>query len=114
MPLTPLKPTSGNKRKRKADASDESPSDDDQRDDEDYDDKYVNRKVKQETELKRQNSSKEENDQGMQMLQALKMPFDTSKSPEELDFLIRLNTFIAERSSTFTKFAWELRDGENN
>lgn len=111
LPLTPLKSTLTNKRKRKTDASDESSSDDDQQDDEDYEDKYVNKKIKQETGFKRQNSSKEENDQ-VQLLQALKMPFDASKSPEELDFLIRLNTFMAERSSTYTKFAWELRDGK--
>jgi hypothetical protein len=107
LPLTPLKSTSGNKRKKRADASEESSSDNDERDDEDYDDKYINRKMKQGIGLKRQ-SSKEE----VELLHALKMPIDSSKSPEELDFLIRLNTFMAERSSTYTKFAWELRDGE--
>lgn len=112
LPLSPLKSASGNKRKRKADASDESSTDDDQRDDEDYEEKYVNRKIKIESGLKRQNSTKEEIDQGVQMLHLLKMPFDTSKSSEELDFLVRLNTFMAERSSTYSKFAWELRDGE--
>jgi hypothetical protein len=111
LPLTPLKSISGNKRKRKTDASDDSSTDEDQQDDEDYDDKYFIRKIKHESGLKRQNS-KEENDQEVQLLQALKLPFDTSKSPEELDFLIRLNTFMAERSSTFSKFAWELKDGK--
>lgn len=111
LPLTPLKSSSGNKRKRRADASDDSSTDDDHRDDEDYDDKYINRKLKQEGGLKRQNS-KDEIDQGIQLLQALKMPFDASKSPEEIDFLIRLNTFMAERSSTYTKFSLELRDGK--
>jgi hypothetical protein len=114
LPLTPLKSILANKRKRKTDVSEESSSDDEDQQDEDYDEpgKRFNRKLKQESGAKRQNYVKEESDYGSQLLQALQMPLDTSKSPEELDFLIRLNTFMAERASTYPKLVWELRDGK--
>lgn len=109
--MTPLKSTSTNKRKNKTEVSDESSSEDD-RQDEDYDgQKYVSRKLKQENSSKRQNIVKDEIDCGSQLLQALHIPLDTSKSPEELDFLVRLNYFIAERASSYPKLA-ELRDGK--
>lgn len=111
LPLTPLKSTSTNKRKRKTEVSEESSSDDDQQD-KDYDDKYINRRLKQEGGSKRHNPVKEECNYGSQLIQALQMPLDTSKSPEELDFLIRLNTFMAERASTYPKLVWELREGK--
>lgn len=99
--------------------SDEESSSDDDQEDEDYDDKYVNRKLKQETGGKRQGSSKEDDDDHKTSLQslshlfpAIQIPLDSSKSPEELDFLIRLNTYVAERSSYDTKHLHALRDGE--
>lgn len=121
LPLTPLK-SSTNKRKRKAEMSDdESSSDDDNQQDEDYDDKYVNRKLKQESGSKRQHSSKEDitQDEGSDHkpnsshhFPAIQIPLDSSKSSEELDFLIRLNTFMAERAYADPKLIWGLRDGE--
>lgn len=121
LPLTPLK-SSTNKRKRKADVSeDESSSDDDNQQDEDYDDKYVNRKLKQESGSKRQNSSKEDitQDEGSDHkansshhLPAIQIPLDSTKSSEEVDFLIRLNTFMAERAYADPKLIYGLRDGE--
>lgn len=116
MPLTPLKSVT-NKRKRKCDVSDDdSTSDDDNQQDEDYDDKYVNRKIKQEGGSKRQQSKDEANHEDIgelpHMLPAIQIPLDSSKSSDELDFLIRLNTFMAERSLTYPKLVWGLRDGE--
>lgn len=119
MPLTPLKSIT-NKRKRKCDVSDDdSTSDDDNQQDEDYDDKYVNRKIKQEGGSKRQQSKDEANHEDVgeckslpHMLPAIQIPLDSSKSSDELDFLIRLNTFMAERSLTYPKLVWGLRDGE--
>lgn len=118
LPLTPIK-SAINKRKRKADVSeDESSSDDDQQD-EDYHEKYVNRKAKQESGAKRQHSRDDEdgNDNkpnlaSMHHLPAIQIPLDSSKSPDELDFLIRLNTFMAERAQSYPKLIWGLRDGE--
>lgn len=117
LPLTPIKPTT-NKRKRKTDLSDdaESSSDDDQ-EDEDYDDKYVNRKMKQEGGSKRQNSNSEDgNERSLQtisqLLPAIQMRLDSTKSPDEVDFLIRLNSFMAERAYAYPKIIWGLRDGE--
>lgn len=123
LPLSPLK-SAGNKRKRRADESEddaESSTDDDNQRDEDYDDKYVNRKLKQETGMKRKPSAKEdedgrENKSALSMLNlspALQIPLDSSKSPDELDFLIRLNTFMAERAQSYPKLVWGLRDGEH-
>lgn len=118
LPLTPIKSLT-NKRKRKTDVSDddaESSSDDDQ-EDEDYDDKYVNRKMKQEGGNKRQNSNSEEgNERSLQtisqLLPAIQMRLDSSKTPEEVDFLIRLNSFMAERAYAYPKIIWGLRDGK--
>lgn len=118
LPLTPMKAVT-NKRKRKADMSDDDSSSDDDQEDEDYDDKYVNRKLKQENGSKRSHSSRDDNlhDEGVDlksishMLPTIQIPYDSSKSQEELDFLIRLNTFMSE-SLSYPKTAWGLRDGE--
>lgn len=114
LPLTPIK-SSINKRKRKAgESEDDSSSDDDNQQDEDYDDKYVNRKLKQESGTKRQ-SSKEEDDPNKpnyQLMPSLQIAADSTKSPDELDFLIRLNTFMADRAYAYPKLIWGLRDGE--
>lgn len=109
LPLTPIKPST-NKRKLKTEVSDddgEMSSDDDK--DEDYDDKYVNRKMKQEGGSKRQNSNSED---GIQLLPAIQMRLDSTKSPDEADFLIRLNSFMAERAYAYPKIIWGLRDGK--
>lgn len=119
MPLTPLKSVT-NKRKRKCDVTDDdSSSDDDNQQDEDYDDKYANRKIKQEGDFKRQQTKDgaHNHDGGdcrpSQLMQsAIQIPLDSSKSSEELEFLIRLNTFMSERSLSYPKLVWGLRDGE--
>lgn len=121
LPLTPLKSVM-NKRKRRADMSeDESSSDDDKQQDEDYDDKYVNRKLKQDGGAKRQLSRDESHEETNEsklnlssvshLLPAIQIPLDSSKSSEEFEFLVRLNRFMAERSMSFPKL-WGLRDGE--
>lgn len=114
LPLTPLK-SSTNKRKRKADVSDddEQSSSDDDQEDEDYGEKQ-SRKSKQP--LKRQSSSKDEDEDVKlsphQLASLMQIPSDSSKTPEEVDFLIRLNTFMAERAYAYPKLVWGLRDGE--
>lgn len=113
LPLTPIK-SSTNKRKRKAgDSDDESSSDDDNQQDEDYDDKYVNRKMKQEGGTKRQSSREEDdsNKPNYQFMPSLQIAAESTKSPDELDFLIRLNTFMIDRA--YPKLIWGLRDGES-
>lgn len=128
LPLTPLK-SSTNKRKRKASISEEdeleSSSSEDNQHDEDYDDKYVNRKLKQESGSKRTHSSKEDfmHEDGIDnksnlslshLMPTIQIPLDASKSSEEVDFLIRLNTFMAERAYAYPKLVWGLQDGEIN
>lgn len=118
LPLTPIKSTT-NKRKRKGDLSDddaESSPDDDQ-EDEDYDDKYVNRKLKQDGGSKRQNSNSEDGNERSaqtitQLLPAIQMRLDSSKSSEEVDFLIRLNSFMAERAYAYPKIILGLKEGK--
>jgi hypothetical protein len=120
LPLTPLK-SATNKSKRKAEDSedDDSSSDDDR--DEDYDAKYIKTKLKKESETFRQHSRDDGNsyDEGSdgksgltQLVSTLQSPSEMTKNPEELDFLIRLNTFMAERSSAYPKLIWGLRDGK--
>lgn len=98
----------------------ESSSSDDNQQDEDYDDKYVNRKLKQESGSKRPHSSKEDfmHEDGIDhksnlshLLPAIQIPLDSSKSSDELDFLIRLNRFMADRAYAYPKLIWGLQDG---
>lgn len=94
-------------------------SDDDQRD-EDYDDKYVNRKLKESGSKRhssKEDSTSENGNDGrynpnVQLLPAMRIPMDTSKSPEEMDFLLRFNTFMTERAYAYPKLVWNLRDGK--
>jgi hypothetical protein len=116
LPLTPIKSIT-NKRKRKADVSDDedqdSSSDDDN--DEDYEEKYSNRKMKQESASKTKGGNNVHEEMNLSMshyLQAMQIPMDSTKTPEEIDFLIRLNHFMAERSQSHPKLVWGLRDGE--
>lgn len=118
LPLTPLKASTTNKRKRKSGAMDDDAETSSDDDDEDYEDKNSNKKVKQE----KRNSKSSKGDNGnedynrpftsiSQHLPMLQLPFETYKNPEEIDFLIRLNTFMAERSQSYPKLIWGLKDG---
>lgn len=119
LPLTPIK-SATNKKRRKAEdwEDDDSSTDDDQ--DEDYDDKYIKSKLKKEVggnrQLSKDGTNQDDDSDGKMGLtpnySALHIPMETTKTPEELEFLIRLNTFMAERSSAYPKLIWGLRDGE--
>lgn len=98
-------------------------STDDDQQDEDYDEKYVSRKGKQDSGSKRyKSSSKEENYEDdnrayssiSQHLPALQLPVDSNKSSEEIEFLLRLNAFMAERARSYPKLIWGLKDGKKN
>lgn len=117
LPLTPLKSAS-NKAKRKNEGSDEEDSSTDNDQDEDYNDKYIKSRLKKESgsnrsQMRHISNSEDGNDDKLGSLHFsnLKIPLEGTKSSEEVDFLIRLNTFMAERSSAYPKLIWGLRDG---
>lgn len=134
MQITPSKSTTTKKRAKNnavSDEEDESSDDEDDNDeDEDYDDKYINRKLKQESGgtgsgTKRQNSSNSGNEDKIKiekdqpklvsispMSQQIPINLDIIRSIEEQEFMARLNKFMSERAYAYPKLIWSLRDGE--
>lgn len=133
MQITPSKSTNTRKRAKNAvsDEEDESSDDeDDNEEDEDYDDKYINRKLKQESGgnssgTKRQCSSNSGNEDKIKiekdqpksvsispMSQQIPINLDIIRSIEEQEFMARLNKFMSERAYAYPKLIWSLRDGE--
>lgn len=136
MQITPSKSTNTRKRAKNtsavSDEEDESSDDeDDNEEDEDYDDKYINRKLKQESGgngsgTKRQNSSNSGNEDKIKiekdlpkavsipplMSQQIPINLDIVRSIEEQEFMARLNKFMSERAYAYPKLIWSLRDGE--
>jgi hypothetical protein len=117
LPLTPLKSAS-NKTKSRNDGSDDEESSTDNDQDEDYNDKYIKSRLKKESESSKSqtrhiNTSEDNYDDKSVSpnYSTLKIPLEGTKSSEEVDFLVRLNTFMAERSSAYPKLIWGLRDG---
>lgn len=134
MQITPSKSTTTKKRAKNnavSDEEDESSDDEDDNDeDEDYDDKYINRKLKQESGgtgsgTKRQNSSNSGNEDKIKIekdqpksvsispiSQQIPINLDIIRSIEEQEFMARLNKFMSERAYAYPKLIWSLRDGE--
>ena len=135
MQITPSKSTNTRQlAKNNSAVSDEddetSDDEDDNEEDEDYDDKYINRKLKQESGgngsgTKRQNSSNSGNEDKVKiekdqpksvpispMSQQIPINLDIIRSIEEQEFMARLNKFMSERAYAYPKLIWSLRDGE--